>query len=319
MGTVSGFVASLVPTAMAEGVLPLRSPALWVILAGILIFPFLWREGRRQLQFQRPRGIVFGEWLILAGVYLLVESLASDRFPAVPHGAGVNALSGLVILVGAIVIALVVPPFLKHGEERHIVERLDEQGESVQDEYTPPTAECPHPELWRMVDSQTSELEVLDFLKSLVTTIKPKLIVETGTFLAYGTLKMAEGLKENSFGKIITIEHDPAIFAKAKDRINASGLGQWIEARNQSSLETQIEGTIDFLYSDSEMKIREQEIRKFLPQLEPRGLIAIHDASSHFAVVRQAALQLEQEGLISVVLLPTPRGLVLAQKREGRK
>ena len=25
------------------------------------------------------------------------------------------------------------------------------------------------------------------------------------------------------------------------------------------------------------------------------------------------------EGLISVVLLPTPRGLVMAQKREGRK
>jgi hypothetical protein len=35
--------------------------------------------------------------------------------------------------------------------------------------------------------------------------------------------------------------------------------------------------------------------------------------------VRAAALEMEQEGLISVVLLPTPRGLVVAQKREGRK
>ena len=35
--------------------------------------------------------------------------------------------------------------------------------------------------------------------------------------------------------------------------------------------------------------------------------------------VREAALKLEREGLISVVLLPTPRGLVVAQKREGRK
>jgi DNA-binding GntR family transcriptional regulator len=35
--------------------------------------------------------------------------------------------------------------------------------------------------------------------------------------------------------------------------------------------------------------------------------------------VREAALRLEAEGLISVVLLPTPRGLVIAQKREGRK
>ena len=30
------------------------------------------------------------------------------------------------------------------------------------------------------------------------------------------------------------------------------------------------------------------------------------------------ALKLEAEGLISVILLPTPRGLVVAQKREGR-
>jgi len=28
---------------------------------------------------------------------------------------------------------------------------------------------------------------------------------------------------------------------------------------------------------------------------------------------------MESDGLISVVMLPTPRGLVVAQKREGRK
>jgi hypothetical protein len=36
-------------------------------------------------------------------------------------------------------------------------------------------------------------------------------------------------------------------------------------------------------------------------------------------IVREAALKLEQDGLISAVLLPTPRGLVVAQKRAGRK
>jgi len=45
----------------------------------------------------------------------------------------------------------------------------------------------------------------------------------------------------------------------------------------------------------------------------------MHDASSHMKQVRDAALRLEQEGLLSVLLLPTPRGLVIAQKREGRK
>jgi len=63
--------------------------------------------------------------------------------------------------------------------------------------------------------------------------------------------------------------------------------------------------------------LREQEVRHFLPQINPNGLILMHDASSQMKTVREAALRLEQEGLISVVLLPTPRGLVVAQKREG--
>ena len=172
-------------------------------------------------------------------------------------------------VAGALVIARVVPPFLKKGEERHILERLTEQGESIQKEYTPATPECPHPELWKMMDSQTSELEVLDFLKSFVTTIKPKLIVETGTFLGYGTLKMAEGLKQTDSGESLLSNMILRSSPRPRERIHASGLSSWIESRNESSLDTRIEGNIDFLYSDSELKIREQEIRKFLPQLDP--------------------------------------------------
>ena len=221
--------------------------------------------------------------------------------------------------MGGAVIAVVVPPFVKGFEGHRIIERVAQQGETVQAEYMPPTHECPHPERWKMVDSQTSELEVLDFLKSIVITVKPELIVETGTFIGYSSIKMAEGLKANGFGRIITIEYDSAIFAKAKERIDASGLGDWIEYRNASSLESKIDGTIDIFFSDSHLPIREDEIRRFLPQINPQGLILVHDASSHFGVVRDAVLRLEAEGLISTVLLSTPRGMVVAQKRQNRK
>jgi len=53
--------------------------------------------------------------------------------------------------------------------------------------------------------------------------------------------------------------------------------------------------------------------------MNPNGLILMHDASSHLKTVREAALKMEQEGLISAILLPTPRGLVIAQRRLGRK
>lgn len=169
-----------------------------------------------------------------------------------------------------------------------------------------------------MYDSMTAEAEVLEFLRALVTTTKPDLVVETGTFSGISTLWIAEGLKANGRGRVISCEFDTAIYENAKARIDASGLGQWIELRNESSLEMKVEGTIDFFFSDSDMPIREQEIRRFLPQINPHGLILMHDASSHLKIVRDAALKLEQDGLISAVLLPTPRGLVVAQKRLGR-
>ncbi len=185
-------------------------------------------------------------------------------------------------------------------------------------EYHRATPECPHPERWRMYDSMTAEAEVLEFLRTLVTTLKPALIVETGSFLGVSTLWMAEGLRANGFGRIISCEFDPIVFAKAQEKIAASGLGDYIELRNESSLEMHVEGTIDILFSDSDMPIRAAEVKRFLPQIRPTGLILLHDASSHLHIVREAAKDLEREDLVSCIFLPTPRGLVLAQKREGR-
>jgi predicted O-methyltransferase YrrM len=309
----------LIPLAVVNGSVPLYAPETWGIAAAGSLALFLWSEGRRQLQFQRPAGIVLGEWLILAGAYQLMETAVFGGQAHVRQGTAAVTACVVAMVAGGAVIAVIVPRFVKRYEGHHILDRVSEQEDFVQPEYVGATPECPHPEWWQMVDSQSSELEILDFLKSIVLTAKPRLIVETGTFIGHSAIKMAEGLKANGFGKLITIEFDPDIFAKAKQRIELSGLRDWIDYRNASSLETPIDGTIDLLFSDSHLTIREQEILRFLPQIDPRGLILIHDASSHFKVVREAALRLEQQGLISVVLLSTPRGLVIAQKRAGRK
>jgi predicted O-methyltransferase YrrM len=208
--------------------------------------------------------------------------------------------------------------FKKEKQERRILRQIERTGDQLQLEYHRATPECPHPERWRMFDSMTAEAEVLEFLRTLVTTIKPELVVETGTFSGISTLWIAEGLKANGHGRVISCEYDQEIYENAKTRIEGSGLAEWIELRNQSSLEMKVEGTIDLFFSDSDMPIREQEIRRFLPQINSYGVILMHDASSHLKIVREAALQLEHDGLVSVVLLPTPRGLVIAQKREGR-
>lgn len=206
----------------------------------------------------------------------------------------------------------------KIKQEHKVMLQAERAAGALLPEYHRPTPECPHPERWHMYDSMTAEAEVLEFLRTLITTLKPSLVVETGSFLGVSTLWIAEGLKANGFGKIISCEYDPVVFAKAKQKIDTSPLAPYIELRNESSLEMKIEGTIDIFFSDSDMPIREAEVKRFLPQIRPTGLILMHDASSHLKTVRDAAFRLEAEGLVSAIFLPTPRGLVLAQRREGR-
>jgi len=206
----------------------------------------------------------------------------------------------------------------KLKQEHKVMLQAERAAGALLPEYHRATPECPHPERWHMYDSMTAEAEVLEFLRTLVTTLKPELIVETRSFLGVSTLWMAEGMRSNGFGKIISCEFDPVVFQKAEQRIADSGLAQFIELRNESSLDMHVEGTIDILFSDSDMPIREAEVKRFLPQIRPTGLILLHDASSHLKTVRNAAFSLEAEGLVSCIFLPTPRGLVLAQRREGR-
>ncbi len=206
----------------------------------------------------------------------------------------------------------------KLKQEHKIMLQAERGGGRMFPEYHRATPECPHPERWHMYDSMTAEVEVLEFLRTLITTVKPTLVVETGAFLGVSTLWIAEGMRSNGFGKIVSCEYDPKVFAAAREKIDASPLTPYIELRRESSLEMKIEGMIDIFFADSDPGIREAEVRRFLPQVRPTGLVLMHDASSHMKTVREAAIRLEDDGLLSCVFLPTPRGLVMAQRRDGR-
>ena len=308
------FPNGLVPTTQRVHPTPI-----YEAIAATLIFWYLWRQGAKSLRGPRPVGEVAALYLIWMGIErFLVEFIRIN--PRSFFGlSNAQAASLASIAAGVAILVSVNKRFRSNKGEHRILRHFEERGDVLQPEYHRATPECPHPERWSMYDSMTAEVEVLEFLRSLVRTVKPETVVETGTFMGISTLWIAEGLKANGLGKVITCENDAAVFAKAKERIDKSGLSSWIECRNESSLETKIQGSIDLLFSDSDPPSREKEVRRFLPQMNPNGLILMHDASSHLKTVREAALSMEQEGLISVVLMPTPRGLVLAQKRSGRK
>jgi prolipoprotein diacylglyceryl transferase len=308
------FPNGLVPTTQRVHPTPI-----YEAIAATLIFWYLWRQAAKSLRGPRPVGEVAALYLIWMGVErFLVEFIRVN--PRSFFGlSNAQAASLASILTGIAILITVKKKFRSDKGEHRILRHFEERGDVLQPEYHRATPECPHPERWSMYDSMTAEVEVLEFLRCVVRTVKPQTVVETGTFMGISTLWIAEGLKANGLGKVITCEYDAEVFAKAKKRIDESGLASWIECRNESSLEIRIQGSIDLLFSDSDPPLREQEVRRFLPQMNPNGMILMHDASSHLKTVREAALKMEQEGLISVVLMPTPRGLVVAQKRSGRK
>jgi prolipoprotein diacylglyceryl transferase len=323
------FPNGLVPTTGSQGVClksgwpencAVHPTPIYEFIVGLLIFWYIWRRGARAIRHPLAPGVITGEFLILSGLArFLVEFIRiNPRVFLGMSNAQVSAL--LTAIAGAILLRIVRRRFRKVDPVHKVLNHVTQHGnQETRPEYHRATPECPNPERWRMFDTMTAEVEVLEFLKCLMTTVKPGLVVETGTFLGVSTLYMAEGLKANGRGKIITCEPDKEVFAKAKEKIEGSGLGRWVDTRCESSMSIKVPGTIDVLFCDSLPELREPEVRHFLPQVNPNGLILMHDSSSHLKTVREAALRMEREGLISVVLLPTPRGLVLAQKREGRR
>lgn len=183
-----------------------------------------------------------------------------------------------------------------------------------------PTVECPEPQLWRCFDVMSAEVEVLEFMSQLVKTIKPRLIVETGTFRGLAAFYMGRALRENGRGKLITCEVVPELHAKAKALIERGNMADLVDCRLESSLETKVEGAVDLLFTDSEPTLRVKEMERFWEQLAPSSVIVCHDVNSGaHKELRGEVLGLDEARRLSVVLLPTPRGLAICQKREGRE
>ena len=187
-------------------------------------------------------------------------------------------------------------------------------------EISPSTIECPEPQLWRMYDEQTAEIEVLEFLYSFVRTLKPRLVVETGAHKGLSASYIGKALRDNDRGKLVTCEIEVPHYRAAKDLIEKCRMEQRVEVKCISSLELEVEGEIDLLFADSLPQLRMKEIDRFWDQLSTHAVILVHDVNSGWHKdLRAEVLREDKDRRLSVVLLPTPRGLAICQKREGRE
>ena len=185
---------------------------------------------------------------------------------------------------------------------------------------------CPNDELWTTRDEQSSEDEVNDFLYALIRLIKPKFVVETGAYLGDGTIKIAQALKENGAGRIISCETEKDRADYVNKRLIEAGLQDTSEGKEPVAVVLHCTGLnlikqcgaqIDFAFIDSspEGKVRGEEIKELLKTLRPLKMFALHDTAPQHPQINGVSISVANLVGLSHVYFNTPRGLTLFAKK----
>lgn len=176
------------------------------------------------------------------------------------------------------------------------------------------------------------EYETGEFLYGLVRLLKPENILETGTYTGISALYMAQAMKDNGKGSMITLEIEKGHKDRAEKLWNNCGISQYVVCLLGESLRLEPHSIYDLLFLDSEPQLRFQELVKFYPALREGGYILIHDLFGHMGqediinpdhpeirfwpwgeLPDQIKEWLKTDKL-RVIPLPTPRGMVMLYK-----
>lgn len=174
--------------------------------------------------------------------------------------------------------------------------------------FTAPRPDCPHPERWTAPDAHSTECEVTELVAAFVRALQPDYVVETGTCWGQTAEAIGRALQSNGQGQLITLEVEPAKVEASARR--CAGLP--VTVVEESSMNWLPEQPVDFAFFDSLTHLRPEEFRRYLPHMHPRTVVGFHDTGPHHPV-RDLLRPLEDEGLITPLYLPTPRGVCFAR------
>lgn len=144
---------------------------------------------------------------------------------------------------------------------------------------------------WLMFDSGSIEVEVAEFLYSLVRLQKPDHILETGTHTGLSALYMALALKDNQKGLMDTIGLQ--WFESVYELWEMFEVDPYINFHCKSSLNFEPETKYDIVFLDTEPDIRFDELDKFYPFMNPNAFVLIHDLSENLGL----RLKMTKDGL----------------------
>lgn len=109
-------------------------------------------------------------------------------------------------------------------------------------------------------------------LYTIVRTLRPRVVLEIGTFQGCSTYHIARALQKNGSGKVYTVDIDPRIHIP-------EDLQPFISSHRHDALTWECPEPIDFLYEDGAHTagFTKQIIERFKSQVNPGGIIVCHD------------------------------------------
>jgi predicted O-methyltransferase YrrM len=119
-----------------------------------------------------------------------------------------------------------------------------------------------------------------EFCYLLCRAIRASRIVEVGTSFGVSTIYLAAAIRDNGIpgddGRVITCEIDPVKAARARENLDAAGVGKAVELRIGDARDTlkSVSGPIDFLLIDSWTSLARPIVELLKPGLRPGALVA---------------------------------------------
>lgn len=166
-------------------------------------------------------------------------------------------------------------------------------------------------------------------LLSLISKmIRPKSILEIGTFTGYATLCLAEGLQKD--GKIITIDRNEELMYIPQKYFDASEFSNQIKIKVGNALDIldDLEGDFDLVFIDADKSNYINYYNKIIDKMNSGGVILADNVlwygkvmeetkenDKDTSILKEFNKMLVSDSRIEVVLLPVRDGISLIRKK----
>lgn len=165
-------------------------------------------------------------------------------------------------------------------------------------------------------------------LKMLTEMIRPKLVVELGTFSAYSAICIAEGLDPE--GRLVTIEHNDELEDFIRERLEESGFADKVELRIGDAIGCLSEfpdASVDMMFIDADKRSYAAYYEEAMRIVRPGGFIIAdntlwdghvidpaYDRDPQTIGIRRFNNLVAADSRVEKVILPLRDGLTLIRR-----